>query len=275
MPDQPTLTLNDGNTIPQLGLGTYKLDDAGAERISTAAIAAGYRHIDTAAIYGNEAGVGAAVRGTDEWIYVTSKLWVDSLSRDAVLKAFDASMAKLGIAAMDLYLIHWPAPGQGKAVETWQALVELRDSRRVTSIGVSNFRSEDLERIIGETGVVPAVNQIELHPGFQQRALRDFHAEHGIVTESWSPLGQGKELDAPELKRIADKHRRTPAQVVLRWHLDSGLVAIPKTASPERLPENLAVSDFKLDAEDMAAIAGLDRADGRIGPDPAAFNGFG
>lgn len=273
MTDYPTITLNDGHTMPQLGLGVWQMPAEETERLGANAIRLGYRAIDTAAFYQNEEGVGAAVRGSDETIFVTSKLWNAEHGYDKALKAFDASFARLGLDWLDLFLIHWPVPREDLYVETWQALVRLREEGRVRSIGVSNFNAEHLERIIDDSGVVPAVNQIELHPGFQQRMLRDFHAAHGIVTESWSPLGRAQALGDPAIGRIAAKHGKSPAQVVLRWHIQLGLAVIPKTGSTERLAENLAAFDFALDTDDMAAIAALDRPDGRIGPDPATFGG--
>lgn len=272
-PDQPTITLNDGTAMPQLGLGVFQVPPPEAQRLVRTALEVGYKAVDTAAFYENEEGVGAAVRERDDWIFVTTKLWVDALARDAALKAFDQSMAKLGLEKLDLYLIHWPAPARELYVEAWKALIELRDQGRVTSIGVSNFTPAHLERIIGETGVVPAVNQIELHPSFQQRDARAFHAAHGIATQSWSPLGRGAGLGDPAIARIAAKHGKSSAQTILRWHLDAGLIVIPKTSSRERLIENLDVFDFTLDAADMAAIEALDRPDGRIGPDPEVLGG--
>lgn len=273
MTDSPTITLNDGRPMPRLGLGVFKLPADETEALVGQAIDAGFRAVDTAAIYRNEEGVGAAVRGSDATIFVTSKLWIDDFGYDAALKAFDASMARLRLDWLDLYLIHWPAPGRGLAIETWKALVRLRDEGRVRSIGVSNFQPEHLEQIIEATGVVPAVNQIELHVSFQQRALRQVHAAHGIATTSWSPLGRGDGLSDPAIVAIAERLGRTPAQVVIRWHLQSGLIVIPKTANPARLPENFDVFGFDLTPEDMAAIEALDRADGRFGPDPDRFDG--
>ncbi|GLS43171.1 hypothetical protein GCM10007884_11560 [Methylobacterium brachythecii] len=203
---------------------------------------------------------------------MTTKLWNDHQGYDATLGAFDESLGRLGLDAVDLYLIHWPCPQRDRCVDTWRAFAHLKQQGRVRSIGVSNFNADHLERIIDETGVVPAVNQIELHPHFQQRALREVHARLGIVTESWSPLGQAKGLSDPALVEIARRHGRSPAQIVLRWHLDNGLVAIPKSATPSRIAENFSVFDFALTAEDQAAIAALDDVDGRIGPDPASFS---
>jgi 2,5-diketo-D-gluconate reductase A len=222
-------------------------------------------------IYDNEAGVGEGIRrsGIDrKEIFVTTKLWNSDQGFDSALKAGEQSLKRLGLHYVDLYLIHWPAPRRGLFVDSWRALIRLKEEGRARSIGVSNFPAELLERLIGETGVVPVLNQIELHPRFQQRALREVHAKHGMATESWSPLGQGKLLDDPAITAIAAKHRRTPAQVVIRWHLDNKLIVIPKSVTPSRIVENFQVFDFKLDADDLAAIGKLDSARGRIGPDP-------
>ncbi|MEH3147529.1 MAG: aldo/keto reductase [Methylobacterium frigidaeris] len=271
---QTTLTLNDGASIPRLGFGVWRVEDAQAPEIVGTALAAGYRSVDTAAAYGNEAGVGRAIRESglsrDE-VFVTTKLWNDRHGTDAALRAFDESLARLGLDHVDLYLVHWPVPGRNAYVETWRALIRLRDEGRARSIGVSNFTVAHLTRIIAETGITPAVNQIELHPRFQQPALRRFHAEAGIATEAWSPLGRGALLDDPAIAAIARKHGRTPAQVVLRWHLDIGNVAIPKSANPVRIRENADVFGFALDRQDLAALTALDRPDGRIGPDPETF----
>lgn len=274
MPAQPMMDLNDGRSMPQLGLGTWRAAAGEAAAIVRAAIAAGYRLIDTASMYGNEPGVGEGVRGSGvarEELFVTTKLASAAHGHDAALKAFDESAKRLGLERVDLYLIHWPAPRQGLYLEAWKALVRLQAEGRVTSIGVSNFTAEHLRRVIGETGVTPAVNQVELHPRFQQRELRELHGELGIVTESWSPLGQGGLLADPTVKRIAAKHGKTPAQTILRWHLDCGLVAIPKSSNSGRIAENFDVFDFYLDGEDMAAMAGLDDPRGRIGPHPDTF----
>jgi 2,5-diketo-D-gluconate reductase A len=266
MIQQPAIVLNDGASMPQFGLGVWQTPDGEAPEVIRAAVAAGYRLVDTASIYGNEAGVGRGLQGADG-VYLTTKVWNDRQGFDATLEAFDDSEARLG-RRINLYLIHWPRPDLDRYVDSWRALIRLKQEGRVDSIGVSNFNADHLERVIGETGVVPAVNQIELHPRFQQKALREAHARQGIVTESWSPLGRGQLLDDPVIVRIASKHGRTPAQVVIRWHLDSGLVVIPKSANPGRIRENIAVFDFRLDPDDLAAIAGLDRKDGRTGPDP-------
>ena len=268
MPDSPAITLNDGHDMPQIGQGVFLVPPEEAERLVGTGIAGGYRAVDTAAYYGNEEGVGRAVRASDETIFVTTKLWNEAHGRDAARRAFDASFATLGLDWIDLYLIHWPVPSQDLFVETWEALVGLRGEGRVRSIGVSNFTIPQLERIIEATGVAPAVNQIELHPSFPQDELVEFHHANGIATTSWSPLGRGAALEDPKVAEIAAKHGRTPAQVILRWHLERGLIVIPKASSEARLRENLAIADFALDVDDMAGFATLARPDGRIGPDP-------
>jgi 2,5-diketo-D-gluconate reductase A len=271
MPVSPTLTLNDGNTIPQLGFGVWQVpDDITADVVGTA-IAVGYRSIDTAVVYENEAGVGAALAGSPvprEQLFITTKVWNSQQGYDKTLRAFDKSLSRLGLEYLDLFLIHWPKPSQDLYVETWRALVELRRQGRVKSIGVSNFNLEHLQRIVDDSGVAPAVNQVELHPRFQQKSLREFHRQFDIATESWSPLGQGQLLEEPAIKSLAQKHKRSPAQIIVRWHLDSGLIVIPKSVTPARIRENFNVFDFELDADDMQKIAALDSAGGRIGPDP-------
>jgi 2,5-diketo-D-gluconate reductase A len=236
-------------------------------------LAGGYRHIATAAIYENEAGVGEGLRASGigrQEVFITTKLWNADQGLDAALKGFDRSMQRLGLEVLDLYLIHWPSPRRGLYVDSWRALVRLHEERRVRSIGVSNFDAEQLQRIIGETGVTPVLNQIELHPHFQQRALIQTHQALGIATESWSPLGQGKALADPVIGAIAARYGRTPAQIIIRWHLDLGLIVIPKSVTPQRIAENFDVFDFKLNSADLAAIASLDSPRGRIGPDPTA-----
>ncbi|MFL6735363.1 MAG: aldo/keto reductase [Sphingomicrobium sp.] len=267
MTDQPTVTLNDGHAMPQLGQGVFLVPPEDARTLVETGIRAGYRAIDSAAFYRNERGVGEAVRASGEAIFVTTKLWRDEQGGDKPRQAFERSFNELGLDWLDLYLIHWPAPSMGLYAETWKALIELRDEGRVRSIGVSNFTIEHLERIIGETGVIPAVNQVELHPGFQQRALVDFHERYGIVTTSWSPLGRGALLDNPLFAELGSKHGKTPAQVIIRWHIDRGLTVIPKASSEARLRENLEVFDFRLDEDDLERIAALDGTS-RIGPDP-------
>jgi 2,5-diketo-D-gluconate reductase A len=267
----PRIALLDGNSIPQLGLGVWRTPDEDAAEVVRTALECGYRHIDTAAIYGNEQGVGEGIRACGlprEQVFVTTKVWNEEQGYDRALRAIDASLARLKLDRIDLCLIHWPSPQRGLYVETWRALIQARADGRVRSIGVSNFEAEHLDRIVHETGVAPVLNQIELHPRFQQRALREAHAGRGIRTEAWSPLGQGQLLADAAIARIAAKHGRTPAQVIIRWHLDNGLIVIPKSANAGRIRENFDVAGFQLDAGDMAALAALDDANGRIGPDP-------
>ncbi|MEW9515613.1 aldo/keto reductase [Streptomyces tubercidicus] len=272
----PSITLNNGVAMPQLGYGVWQIEDDQAFTAVGQALDAGYRSIDTAMIYGNEEGTGKALAASgiarDE-LFVTTKLWNGDQGHDAALRAFDTSLAKLGLEYVDLYLIHWPLPAQDTYIETYQALEKIYKDGRAKAIGVSNFLPEHLERLLGETSVVPAVNQIELHPQFQQGASRAFHARHNIVTEAWSPLGQGKGLlTDPTVTELAAKHGKTPAQVVLRWHLQLGNVAIPKSVTPSRIAENIDVFDFELDDADLTALAGLDSGN-RLGPDPATFGG--
>src|ERR1700722_1498755 len=265
---QPTLTLNDGVVIPQFGLGGFQTPPDTTEQVVKMALGEGYRLVDTASMYRNEEGVGAALLGRTD-VFVTTKLGNSDHGFDEALRAFDASIKKLRRDTLDLYLIHWPRPRTNRYVESWKALVRLQKEGRIRSIGVSNFNVDHLERIIGETGVTPSVNQIELHPKFQQKALRAFHDQKGVKTESWSPLGRGGLLSETALVEIAAKHRKTPAQVVIRWHLDTGLIVIPKTVRLERLKENIGSLDFKLDGGDMEGVGGLDSPGGRMGPDPA------
>jgi diketogulonate reductase-like aldo/keto reductase len=270
----PSLEMNDGHRIPQLGFGVFKVDPDRTADIVAHALQVGYRSIDTATLYDNEDGVGAAIaesRIAREKLFVTTKVWNDDQGHDATLRAFERSLRRLGLEYVDLYLIHWPVPAQDRYVETWQALTELKADGRARSIGVSNFQIEHLRRVIAETGVTPAVNQIELHPHLQQAQLRRFHDETGILTEAWSPLGRGRALDDSVVNDIARRHERTAAQVVLRWHLQLGNVVIPKSATPARVEENFAVFDFELSAAEMEAMAGLEAAS-RIGPDPDRFD---
>ncbi|MDR1423663.1 MAG: aldo/keto reductase [Azoarcus sp.] len=267
----PSLTLNDGSTIPQLGLGTWQAPEEEAAAAVAAALKAGYRLIDTAAIYGNEAAVGQGLRQAEvarEQIFVTTKLWNDAQGYDEALRAFDDSLKRLQLDTVDLYLIHWPAPHKDRYVDSWRALVRLKEEKRVRAIGVSNFQIPHLERIIEETGVTPAVNQIELHPDFQQKALQAFHAAHGILTQSWSPLGQGALLHNETILRIAARHGKSAAQTIIRWHLDNGLLVIPKSVHARRIVENFSVFDFILDPDELAHLAALDDAKHRIGPHP-------
>jgi 2,5-diketo-D-gluconate reductase A len=261
--------------IPTIGFGVWQVPDDEVEAALAAALDAGYRHVDTARLYGNEAGVGRALARSDvprDEVFVTTKVWNDDHGRDATLRAFDGSMARLGLDVLDLFLIHWPVPRQDKYVETWQALRELRDEGRVRAVGVCNFHAPHLQRLFDETGEWPSINQVELHPYLQQAPLREFHSAHGIVTESWSPLASGKRvLDDPVIRRVAQDHGATPAQVVIAWHLALGLVVLPKSVTPSRIVENLAAADLTLTADDMAALAPLDQGF-RTGPDPDRFN---
>jgi 2,5-diketo-D-gluconate reductase A len=263
------LTMQDGRTIPALGFGTYLVPDADAARITRDGIAAGYRLVDTAAFYCNERGVAEGL-GQDD-AFVTTKLWRDGLGYDAALRGFDASLERLGRESVDLYLIHWPVPSSGLYVETWKAFVRIREEGWAKSIGVSNFDANNIRAIADATGVMPALNQVELHPAFQQRELRAFHDANGIITQSWAPLGQGHLLDHAIIRAIAAKEDASPAQVILAWHRQHGLAAIPKASSMERLTENLASLAVTLDGEDMAAIDALDDPGGRLGPDPATM----
>ncbi|MGW1098095.1 aldo/keto reductase [Streptomyces sp. NPDC002455] len=275
MSQVPTITLNNGLEMPQLGFGVWQVPDDEATAAVTTALEAGYRSIDTAAIYGNEPGTGKALATTDvprEELFVTTKLWNSEQGHDSTLRAFDTSLDKLGLEYVDLYLIHWPVPAKDAYVDTYKAFERILADGRAKSIGVSNFLPEHLERLLGETSVVPAVNQIELHPQLQQADARAFHAEHGIVTEAWSPLGSGKGLlEVPTVVAVARKHGRSPAQVVLRWHLQTGHVVIPKSVTPSRIAENIDVFGFELDADDLAAFAALDEGK-RIGSNPAEVN---
>jgi 2,5-diketo-D-gluconate reductase A len=271
----PSLPLNNGVTMPQLGFGVWQIPDNDAAAVISTALEAGYRSIDTAASYGNEAGTGKAVTTSgiarDE-LFVTTKLTNGEQGRDSTLRAFDASLKRLGLDYIDLYLIHWPMPARGKYVDTYKAFEQILADGRARAIGVSNFLPEHLDVLAAETSVVPAVNQIELHPQLQQAPSRAVHASRGIVTEAWSPLGQAKGLlDVPAVVAVARKHGRTPAQVVLRWHLQLGNVVIPKSATPSRIRENIDVFDFELDDDDLAAFAALDEGR-RIGGDPAEVN---
>lgn len=271
MTDQLYLSLHDGARIPQVGLGVWQTPDNEAAPAVKAALDAGYRHVDTAAVYENEQGVGEGIRQSGlprSDIFLTTKLWNTDQGYEQTLRAFEASLKRLGTDYVDLYLIHWPSAHRSLFVDTWKALVTLKEEGRAKSIGVSNFYPEHIEKIVAETGVVPVINQIELHPDFQQRETRAFHEKHKIATQSWSPLGQGKLLGHPVIAEIAQKLGRTPAQVIIRWHIDNGLVVIPKSVTPSRIVENFKVFDFKLSAEDLDRLNGLDDAGARIGPDP-------
>ncbi|MEU1311526.1 aldo/keto reductase [Streptomyces cinnamoneus] len=278
MSQVPTITLNNGLRMPQLGFGVWQVSDDEATAVVGTALEAGYRSIDTAAIYENETGTGKALAASGiprEELFVTTKLWnsaAETWTRESVLREFDASLARLGLDYVDLYLIHWPRAMRDDYLTIVRTFAEIADSGRAKAVGVSNFQPAELERVMAETPVVPAVNQVELHPNFAQAELRALHARHGIVTEAWSPLGQGRGLlEDPTLARVAAKHGKSPAQVVLRWHIQLGNVAIPKSATPSRIRENFDVFGFVLDDEDLAAIAGLDNGT-RLGPDPADFD---
>jgi 2,5-diketo-D-gluconate reductase A len=270
----PHLDVNDGRNIPQLGFGVFQVPPQDTADVVCHALGTGYRSIDTAAMYRNEAGVGEAVAhsGLDrDEVFITTKLANDNHGHDQAIRALDESLSKLGMDYVDLFLIHWPRPSEGKFVETWRAFTELKQEGRARSIGVSNFRVQDIEAIIDATGVPPAVNQIELHLRFAQSELRREHAKHGILTEAWSPLGQGELLGDATISRVASEHERTPAQVILRWHIQLGNIVIPKSVTPERIEENFRVFDFELSDDGMRAIGQLDSGDGRIGPDPSTF----
>ena len=269
--DIPAIELAGGVEIPQFGLGVFQVPPEDTFENVTTAIAAGYRHIDTAKAYGNEAEVGQAVRASGlprEAFFITTKLWNDDHG-DAV-GALKTSLGRLELDHVDLYLIHWPAPGQNRYVEAWQGLIEAQELGLVRAIGVSNFQPAHLRRIVDETGVTPAVNQVELHPLLTQPGLRREHADRGIVTEAWSPLAQGAALTEAAVTEIAEAHERTPGQVVLRWHLQLGNVVFPKSVTPARLEENIDVFDFELSHDEMERIGALDRGE-RTGPDPGAF----
>ncbi|MFB7512993.1 aldo/keto reductase [Streptomyces sp. NPDC056144] len=270
----PTITLNNGVEIPQLGFGVFQVPDDETTAAVSTALEAGYRSIDTAAIYGNESGVGRALAASGlprEELFVTTKVWNADQGYEATLRAFDDSLAKLGLDYADLYLIHWPTPARDLYADSWRALERLAQEGRVRAVGVSNFQPAHLQRLLDDSELVPAVNQVELHPGLQQAELRDFHAEHGIATEAWSPLAQGAVLDDPAITTIAARTGKSAAQVVLRWHLQLGNVVIPKSVTPARIRQNLDVFDFQLTDEDMAAIAATDRGL-RTGPHPDEFN---
>src|SRR5262245_17225910 len=272
------VTLNNGVVMPQLGFGVWQVPDDEAQRSVATALEVGYRSIDTAKLYFNEEGVGRAVRDSGVArpdLFITTKLWNDEHDYDKALRAFDASLARLGMDYLDLYLIHWPVPRQDKYLEAWRALEKIYADGRARAIGVSNFTLEDLTRVMDSGEIVPAVNQIELHPRLTQEELRDFHAEHGILTEAWSPLGSGKGLlDDPTLARVAAHHGRSPAQVVIRWHLQLGNVVIPKSVTPSRIADNFEVFDFELSDDEVETISGLN-VDGRTGPDPKQMNWMG
>jgi 2,5-diketo-D-gluconate reductase A len=269
----PLLDLRDGGHIPQIGFGVFQVPPEDTAEVAARALSIGYRHIDTAAAYENEAGVGEAVRASgldrDE-VFVTTKCFNDDHGYEQAGRALRASLDRLEMDFADLYLIHWPVPSRDRYVETWKAFIDAREEGLVRSIGVSNFQRTHVERLIEETGVTPSVNQVELHPRLQQAGLRRTHADLGVITEAWSPLAQGEVLDDPTITEIADAHYRTPGQVVIRWHIQLGNVVIPKSVTPERIEENFQVFDFELSGDEMKAIEQLDKGE-RIGPDPDTF----
>lgn len=271
--ESPALPFRDGNHIPQLGFGVFKIPNNEAADAVGLALKTGYRHIDTAAVYGNEEGVrqGIEASGVDPTdVFITTKLWNADQGYDSTMKAFDTSMKKLGREVLDLYLIHWAVPRFQTYNDTWRAFIELQKQGRIRSIGVSNFPAENLEDLITTSGVIPVINQVELHPYFNQKELRDVNASHGILTEAWGPLGQGGELlDDPLLAQIAKAHNATPGQVVLAWHRQIGNVVIPKSVTPSRIQENWESLGLELTAEEIEQVNGLSKPDGRIGPNPA------
>jgi 2,5-diketo-D-gluconate reductase A len=277
----PLIALNDGNAIPSVGLGVFQTPPKETEQAVSAALEVGYRHIDTAAAYGNEREVGRAVKKSgiprDE-IFVVTKLWNADQGYDSTMKAFEKSAKRLGLSGeggyLDLYLIHWPVPAISEFVDTWRVFGAMHDLGHIRSIGVSNFAPEHLNTLIDATGIVPVVNQIELHPLMTQVELREVHKKLGIATEAWSPLGQGRLLDHPTITGIADAHGKTPAQVIIRWHLQIGNIVIPKSVNPERIASNFDVFDFELSDDDVTSVSSLDNGT-RLGPDPRTFNFMG
>ncbi|PDQ34783.1 MAG: 2,5-diketo-D-gluconic acid reductase [Candidatus Lumbricidophila eiseniae] len=276
VPPVPVLTLNDGRTIPQLGLGVFKIDPSETTQVVLDAFELGYRHIDTARIYNNEEGVGQAVASSGiprEDLFITTKLWNDDQGTDTAFAAFEKSLERLGLDYVDLYLVHWPCPAKNLYVESWQALEKIRASGRARSIGVSNFLVPHLERLLKETHIVPVVDQIESHPAHQQPATEAFATAHSIAVESWGPLGQGKYplLELPQVTSAAAAHDRSPAQVVLRWHIQRGHIVLPKSSQRARLAENISVFDFELSENEMAAITAVESV-GRVGSNPNEMN---
>ena len=270
----PLVEMNDGRSIPVIGFGVWQVPDDVVVDATLKALEVGYRHIDTAYLYHNERGVGEALRrsGLDrEDIFVTTKVWNTDHGYDETLSAFDKSTGLLGIDEVDLYLIHWPTPARDIYLDSWRALIRLREEGRARSIGVSNFHEAHLRKIIDETGVIPAINQIELHPWLPQAHMRDIDARLGVRTEAWSPLGSGRLIDDPVIGEVAAKHGKSPAQVMVRWSLQLGNIVLPKSVTPERIEQNIDVFDFELDDADMAAIATLDSGR-RTGPNPDEFN---
>jgi 2,5-diketo-D-gluconate reductase A len=272
--DQPILTLNDGRAMPQLGFGLWQVPEDQTARVVVEGLAAGYRMIDGAAIYGNEAGLGEGLKRTEvprDQVFVQTKVWNSEQGFDAAIRSAEASLQRIGLPYVDCLLIHWPCPDKGLFVETWKALIRLREDGRALSIGVSNFMPDHLERIVGETGVVPVLNQIELHPRLVQAELRETHRRLGIVTQSWTPLGLGRSFDAAPVRAASDRTGRSPAQIILRWHVQLGCAVIPRSTRAEGLAENLRLFDFTLTDQEMDAITALDSGE-RTGPDPLHFS---
>jgi 2,5-diketo-D-gluconate reductase A len=270
----PTITLNNGVEIPQLGFGVFQIPPDQTAEATRTALEVGYRHIDTAQMYGNEKGVGEAVRNSGiprEEVFVTSKLNNNRQSRDDILRSFDESLAQLGFDQLDLFLVHWPLPTVSDYVARWKVMEEIYAGGRVRAIGVSNFQPHHLRNLFGSTEVRPAVNQVEVHPYLANDEVRAFDADHEIVTEAWAPIAKGKVSDDPVIKEIAERLGKTPAQVTLRWHVQRGDVVFPKSVTRSRVEENFAIFDFELDEAAMAAISGLDRGE-RTGPDPDRFD---
>lgn len=273
--NQSYLTFHDGRKAPQLGFGTWKLTGDVAVPAIKSAISNGYRAIDTAYIYYNEAEVGQAIAKSGvprNELFITTKVWNNRHGHDSTKTAFEESLNKLNLDYIDLFMIHWPVPKEARYIETWQALIQLQDDSRARSIGVCNFEDRHLQKLLDNTGVIPVVNQIELHPYFQQAELRQYHKDHNIITEAWSPLGQGQVLQDPVINEIARKHQASPAQIILAWHISLGNMVIPKSGNAKRIAENFNIWHIHLDDDDLAQIASLDKADGRIGPDPERFH---
>lgn len=269
--NQKYIQLNDGMKIPTVGFGTWKITDAEAPAVVDQALASSYRLIDTASVYANEEGVGIGINQSSvkrEEIFLTTKVWNSDHGYDATLRAMEASLKRLNTSYVDLYLIHWPRVNSEKYIPTWKALERLRREGITKSIGVSNFNASQIEKLINETGIVPAINQVELHPYFQQKDLRSFHDKHKIITESWSPLGRANFTDDKLITSLCEKYKKSWAQIVLRWHYENGLVAIPKSVNPTRILENLNIFDFNIAGVDLQKLNELDRPDGRTGPDP-------
>lgn len=273
--NQPYVTFHDGRRAPQLGFGTWQIPDADTPAAIHTALEAGYRSIDTAYIYYNEAGVGQGVAQSgiarDE-LFVATKVWNNRHGHDSTKASLRESLDRLQMDYVDLFLIHWPVPKEGRYIDAWEAMIQARDEGLTRSIGVCNFQMPHLQKLLDKTGVLPVVNQIELHPYFQQAELRAYHADHGIITEAWSPLGQGHAIQDPVLSAIAHKHQVSVAQIILRWHLQMGHMAIPKSVTPSRIQENFNLFNLRLDDEDLNQVAALGKSDGRIGPDPDLFH---